>query len=230
MDIASVVGVLLAFALLVIAVAIAPGASFAAFIDYPSIMVVCGGATAAVTVSVTEAVNTSTGVTQALVTGSDISGADFDVSAVASGEISVVGVAASISAAAGSDVGVSLTASAVDIDNVMNNTVAARVFGGQITSGAGVTVIATDSSKINAVGVAASIAISVGSSASIGAGVSISLVDNVVNTNLEAVLGGDATITAGGGAVVVTATNLTEINAVAESGPITIVFEVPKTA
>lgn len=48
MDIASVVGVLLAFALLVIAIAIAPGASFAAFIDYPSIMVVCGGAMAAV--------------------------------------------------------------------------------------------------------------------------------------------------------------------------------------
>ncbi len=50
MDIASVVGLLLGFALMVIAIAIAPGASFAAFIDYPSVMVVCGGATAAVLV------------------------------------------------------------------------------------------------------------------------------------------------------------------------------------
>lgn len=48
MDIASVVGVLLAFALLVIAIAISPGASFSAFIDYPSVMVVIGGATASV--------------------------------------------------------------------------------------------------------------------------------------------------------------------------------------
>lgn len=48
MDIATVVGLLGAAALLVITVAIAPGASFGAFIDYPSIMVVCGGASAAV--------------------------------------------------------------------------------------------------------------------------------------------------------------------------------------
>jgi len=50
MDIASVVGLLLASSLLVIAIAIAPGASFAAFIDYPSIMVVIGGSIAAVLV------------------------------------------------------------------------------------------------------------------------------------------------------------------------------------
>ena len=48
MDIASVVGMLLACSLLVIAIAIAPGASFGAFIDYPSIMIVCGGSCAAI--------------------------------------------------------------------------------------------------------------------------------------------------------------------------------------
>ena len=48
MDIATVVGFLGAMALLVITVAIAPGASFGAFIDYPSIMVVISGASAAV--------------------------------------------------------------------------------------------------------------------------------------------------------------------------------------
>ncbi len=48
MDIATVVGFLGAIALLVITIAIAPGASFGAFIDYPSIMVVLGGASAAV--------------------------------------------------------------------------------------------------------------------------------------------------------------------------------------
>ena len=48
MDIASVVGLLLGISLLVIAVMIAPGASFGAFIDYPSIMVVIGGSIAAV--------------------------------------------------------------------------------------------------------------------------------------------------------------------------------------
>jgi chemotaxis protein MotA len=47
MDIASVVGVLLAVACVVISILIAPGASFGAFIDYPSIMVVVGGAVAA---------------------------------------------------------------------------------------------------------------------------------------------------------------------------------------
>jgi chemotaxis protein MotA len=47
MDLATVIGLLLGASLLVIAIAIAPGASFSAFIDYPSIMVVLGGATAA---------------------------------------------------------------------------------------------------------------------------------------------------------------------------------------
>ena len=50
MDIASVVGASLAVAVLVITIAIAPGASFASFIDYPSIMVVCVGSCAAVLV------------------------------------------------------------------------------------------------------------------------------------------------------------------------------------
>lgn len=48
MDIASLVGVLLGASLLAIAIAIAPGASFEAFIDYPSIMVVIGGSFSAV--------------------------------------------------------------------------------------------------------------------------------------------------------------------------------------
>ena len=47
MDIASVVGLLLGVSLLVITIAIAPGASFGAFIDYPSMMVVFGGSIAA---------------------------------------------------------------------------------------------------------------------------------------------------------------------------------------
>jgi chemotaxis protein MotA len=50
MDIASVVGLVLGVALLVITVAIAPGASFTAFFNGPSIMVVIGGAIAAVLV------------------------------------------------------------------------------------------------------------------------------------------------------------------------------------
>ena len=48
MDIASIIGLLLGVALLIIAIAIAPGASFGAFIDYPSLMVVGGGSVAAV--------------------------------------------------------------------------------------------------------------------------------------------------------------------------------------
>ena len=48
MDVATVVGLLLGVSLLVITVAIAPGASFGAFIDYPSMMVVVGGCIAAV--------------------------------------------------------------------------------------------------------------------------------------------------------------------------------------
>jgi chemotaxis protein MotA len=48
MDIASAVGILLGFAFVVIAIAISPGASFGAFVDYPSIMVVIGGALASV--------------------------------------------------------------------------------------------------------------------------------------------------------------------------------------
>ena len=130
-----------------------------------------GGASAAVTVSVTEAKNESTGVTEALVTGSDVSGSNVSVSADASGEISVVGVAASISAGVSSSVAVSVTVSAVVIDNEMNNTVSAEVAGGEITSSSGVSVTAEDNSKIDAVGVAASVAISVGSTASIAAGV-----------------------------------------------------------
>jgi chemotaxis protein MotA len=51
MDIASVVGTLGGVSVIVIAIAIAPGASFKAFIDYPSIMVVLGGATASVIIS-----------------------------------------------------------------------------------------------------------------------------------------------------------------------------------
>lgn len=48
MDIASIIGLLLGGSLLLIAIAIAPGASFAAFIDYPSMMVVIGGSLSAV--------------------------------------------------------------------------------------------------------------------------------------------------------------------------------------
>ena len=50
MDIASIVGLLLAFTLLVTSIAIVPEASFGAFIAYPSLMVVLGGSTAAVLV------------------------------------------------------------------------------------------------------------------------------------------------------------------------------------
>ncbi len=48
MDIASFAGLLFGIAVLVIAIAIAPGASFGAFVDYPSVMVVAGGSIAAV--------------------------------------------------------------------------------------------------------------------------------------------------------------------------------------
>ncbi len=47
MDIATVVGLLAGIALIVISIMIAPGSSFSAFIDYPSLMVVVGGAIAA---------------------------------------------------------------------------------------------------------------------------------------------------------------------------------------
>ncbi|MCA9245984.1 MAG: MotA/TolQ/ExbB proton channel family protein, partial [Planctomycetales bacterium] len=52
MDISSLVGFILAFALIILAIAIAPGSSFGAFIDYPSLMVVVGGAIAAGMMSV----------------------------------------------------------------------------------------------------------------------------------------------------------------------------------
>ena len=48
MDISSIVGLLLGLAVCVISIAISPGASFGAFIDYPSIMVVGGGSVCAV--------------------------------------------------------------------------------------------------------------------------------------------------------------------------------------
>jgi len=47
MDIASIVGLVVAFVLMALAIVISPGASFAAFVDYPSIMMVVGGGTAA---------------------------------------------------------------------------------------------------------------------------------------------------------------------------------------
>ena len=51
MDIATVIGILLGSALLVITILIAPGASLGAFIDPPSLMVVCGGSISAVLIS-----------------------------------------------------------------------------------------------------------------------------------------------------------------------------------
>ena len=48
MDIASVVGMLLGATVLVVAIMISPGASFAGFVDYPSMMVVFGGTIASV--------------------------------------------------------------------------------------------------------------------------------------------------------------------------------------
>ncbi|MBC7351101.1 MAG: MotA/TolQ/ExbB proton channel family protein [Thermogutta sp.] len=51
MDIASVIGILGGFLLIVVSIAIAPGASAKAFIDYPSIMMVVGGAIAALLTS-----------------------------------------------------------------------------------------------------------------------------------------------------------------------------------
>ena len=51
MDLTSIIGLILAAALIVGAIAIAPGSSFSAFIDFPSAMVVIGGAIAAVMIS-----------------------------------------------------------------------------------------------------------------------------------------------------------------------------------
>ncbi len=51
MDIASVVGLVLGILVMVVSIMIAEGASFGAFIDYPSVMVVVGGAFAAVLIS-----------------------------------------------------------------------------------------------------------------------------------------------------------------------------------
>lgn len=48
MDISSIIGILLGASVLAIAIMIAPGASFGAFVDYPSIMVVIGGSICAV--------------------------------------------------------------------------------------------------------------------------------------------------------------------------------------
>jgi chemotaxis protein MotA len=47
MDIASIVGLLLACAMMAASILMSPGASFSAFVDYPSIMVVVGGGFAA---------------------------------------------------------------------------------------------------------------------------------------------------------------------------------------
>ncbi|MHC4407262.1 MAG: motility protein A [Planctomycetota bacterium] len=47
MDIASVIGLTLGISLLVISILIAPGSSFGAFVDFPSLMVVMGGSIAA---------------------------------------------------------------------------------------------------------------------------------------------------------------------------------------
>lgn len=51
MDIATVIGIMGAFLLIVVSIAIAPGASAKAFIDYPSVMMVIGGAIAALLTS-----------------------------------------------------------------------------------------------------------------------------------------------------------------------------------
>ena len=51
MDIASIVGLLVGGSLLLVAIAIAPGASFSAFYDPASLMVVVGGALSAVLIS-----------------------------------------------------------------------------------------------------------------------------------------------------------------------------------
>lgn len=48
MDVASVVGMLFGIALLIASIAISPGAPFGAFIDYPSALIVFGGASASV--------------------------------------------------------------------------------------------------------------------------------------------------------------------------------------
>jgi len=47
MDISSIIGLLLAIGLIITSIGIAEGSSFAAFVDYPSLMVVVGGAMAA---------------------------------------------------------------------------------------------------------------------------------------------------------------------------------------
>jgi len=51
MDIASVVGILFGISVLTAAILMAPGASFGAFVDYPSLMVVFGGAVGATLIS-----------------------------------------------------------------------------------------------------------------------------------------------------------------------------------
>jgi len=51
MDIASVVGLMMGISVLVISIAISPGSPFGAFVNYPSLMVVVGGAIAAVLIS-----------------------------------------------------------------------------------------------------------------------------------------------------------------------------------
>jgi len=51
MDLASIIGLILAFGLIIVSIGTADGASFAAFIDYPSLMVVVGGAMAATLMS-----------------------------------------------------------------------------------------------------------------------------------------------------------------------------------
>jgi len=51
MDFASIIGLALGACVLAIAIAIAPGASYGAFVDYPSIMVVAGGSVCAVLIS-----------------------------------------------------------------------------------------------------------------------------------------------------------------------------------
>jgi len=51
MDIASVIGLIGGALLIILSIAIAPGASFQAFIDYPSVLMVIGGAIAAVMIA-----------------------------------------------------------------------------------------------------------------------------------------------------------------------------------
>ncbi|MAI32532.1 MAG: hypothetical protein CMM07_12785, partial [Rhodopirellula sp.] len=146
--------------------------------------------------------------------------------AIANQKIKSVVIAGSVAIGVGGAAGLGAAGSGVDVENRIGATVRAFIDGNS-TAGviaSDVSILAEDTSSIDAFALAASVAASVGGAAGLSVAIGVSLAENVITTQVEASISNAKHVTTTSGEIVVSAQQTASIDALAIAASVALGF------